>query len=136
FFFFQAEDGIRDKLVTGVQTCALPIYPPRSRRRTAARRRRRSDGAPRDRWRATLRRPRVLLRSAEREPDARLGAADRRRSGTAQADRSPVARAVRPVGRSRRAAQHLRTAAGDRAGSRIASRSNREERGRLFAGAD
>src|SRR2546425_6474125 len=35
FFFFQAEDGIRDKLVTGVQTCALPIslvYPaPRHR---------------------------------------------------------------------------------------------------------
>src|SRR5207244_4996044 len=28
FFFFQAEDGIRDDLVTGVQTCALPIYPP------------------------------------------------------------------------------------------------------------
>src|SRR5205823_11830319 len=26
-FFFQAEDGIRDKLVTGVQTCALPIFP-------------------------------------------------------------------------------------------------------------
>src|SRR5205823_11433495 len=25
--FFQAEDGIRDKLVTGVQTCALPILP-------------------------------------------------------------------------------------------------------------
>src|SRR3979490_1433718 len=25
FFFFQTEDGIRDKLVTGVQTCALPI---------------------------------------------------------------------------------------------------------------
>src|SRR5687767_16009470 len=25
FFFFQAEDGIRGKLVTGVQTCALPI---------------------------------------------------------------------------------------------------------------
>ena len=25
FFFFQAEDGIRDRLVTGVQTCALPI---------------------------------------------------------------------------------------------------------------
>src|SRR5207244_10344013 len=31
FFFFQEEDGIRDDLVTGVQTCALPIY----RRRTA-----------------------------------------------------------------------------------------------------
>src|SRR5436190_9824009 len=33
FFFFQAEDGIRDHCVTGVQTCALPIFdghfPPR-----------------------------------------------------------------------------------------------------------
>src|SRR5258708_22928132 len=28
-FFFQAEDGIRDDLVTGVQTCALPIFPAR-----------------------------------------------------------------------------------------------------------
>src|SRR3712207_8632980 len=28
FFFFQAEDGIRDIGVTGVQTCALPIWPP------------------------------------------------------------------------------------------------------------
>src|SRR5437870_7494961 len=26
FFFFQAEDGIRDGHVTGVQTCALPIW--------------------------------------------------------------------------------------------------------------
>src|SRR2546429_3645074 len=34
FFFFQAEDGIRDVAVTGVQTCALPIYrdPARSAR--------------------------------------------------------------------------------------------------------
>src|SRR2546429_3406430 len=29
FFFFQAEDGIRDVAVTGVQTCALPIFSPR-----------------------------------------------------------------------------------------------------------
>src|SRR5699024_7884453 len=28
FFFFQAEDGIRDRNVTGVQTCALPIFIP------------------------------------------------------------------------------------------------------------
>src|SRR5437868_7747416 len=28
FFFFQAEDGIRDRNVTGVQTCALPICCP------------------------------------------------------------------------------------------------------------
>jgi len=27
-FFFQAEDGIRDRDVTGVQTCALPISAP------------------------------------------------------------------------------------------------------------
>src|SRR5439155_9856141 len=32
-FFFQAEDGIRDGHVTGVQTCALPILPPPRRRR-------------------------------------------------------------------------------------------------------
>src|SRR5690606_40872109 len=51
FFFFQAEDGIRDFHVTGVQTCALPIYgcragpagawpaglPPPSRRRVEGR---------------------------------------------------------------------------------------------------
>src|SRR5437762_10053297 len=29
FFFFQAEDGIRDTSVTGVQTCALPISSPK-----------------------------------------------------------------------------------------------------------
>src|SRR2546421_9571770 len=33
FFFFQAEDGIRDLIVTGVQTCALPIYLRRGVRR-------------------------------------------------------------------------------------------------------
>src|SRR5262249_58457508 len=31
FFFFQAEDGIRDWSVTGVQTCALPIFEVRQR---------------------------------------------------------------------------------------------------------
>src|SRR6266536_840013 len=39
-FFFQAEDGIRDPLVTGVQTCALPILrgrPDRVRARTRLR---------------------------------------------------------------------------------------------------
>src|SRR5689334_24624814 len=33
FFFFQAEDGIRDGTVTGVQTCALPICPASARAR-------------------------------------------------------------------------------------------------------
>src|SRR2546427_12989238 len=32
FFFFQAEDGIRDLTVTGVQTCALPICAERQSR--------------------------------------------------------------------------------------------------------
>src|SRR2546430_15917257 len=32
FFFFQAEDGIRDLTVTGVQTCALPILALNNRR--------------------------------------------------------------------------------------------------------
>src|SRR5699024_11858760 len=41
FFFFQAEDGIRDRNVTGVQTCALPISRsrPRGRARQEAHRR-------------------------------------------------------------------------------------------------
>src|SRR5256885_6067969 len=34
FFFFQAEDGIRDYKVTGVQTCALPIWPAASGKTT------------------------------------------------------------------------------------------------------
>src|SRR2546430_6841844 len=35
FFFFQAEDGIRDLTVTGVQTCALPIFAVPAWRRNA-----------------------------------------------------------------------------------------------------
>src|SRR6266496_2803240 len=44
FFFFQAEDGIRDLYVTGVQTCALPI----SGRAKAQQRRDQADAAGRD----------------------------------------------------------------------------------------
>src|SRR4030066_637732 len=36
FFFFQAEDGIRDSSVTGVQTCALPIWRRSGRRKEAS----------------------------------------------------------------------------------------------------
>src|SRR2546429_2784518 len=59
FFFFQAEDGIRDVAVTGVQTCALPIFRrphhlrvPDARRRAADHRRvgcRRGEGDARPR---------------------------------------------------------------------------------------
>src|SRR5688572_31420463 len=47
FFFFQAEDGIRDLTVTGVQTCALPIYFSPNRRGSPASTRRRSGCARR-----------------------------------------------------------------------------------------
>src|SRR5690606_41086962 len=82
FFFFQAEDGIRDFHVTGVQTCALPIYPDRRapvrRRRTrtagsdagrpAQRRGRRRESGPRAAAgsRATWRPRRGRRRSEER----------------------------------------------------------------------
>src|SRR2546425_3784473 len=51
FFFFQAEDGIRDKLVTGVQTCALPIYRRRPRHARGGGPRARFAAAPRGRGR-------------------------------------------------------------------------------------
>src|SRR2546421_7578748 len=53
FFFFQAEDGIRDLIVTGVQTCALPICTaPASTWASATRRR--VGGALRTRRRVAL----------------------------------------------------------------------------------
>src|SRR2546430_13435408 len=45
-FFFQAEDGIRDLTVTGVQTCALPIYAKICRLWSASRLEIRPQGAP------------------------------------------------------------------------------------------
>src|SRR5688500_20248520 len=44
-FFFQAEDGIRDYKVTGVQTCALPIFEPRVLRHARAASRPQGGGA-------------------------------------------------------------------------------------------
>src|SRR5438270_4075719 len=57
FFFFQAEDGIRDLTVTGVQTCALPI----------------SRSSRRDAHRIRPRCPRSRLRDAERSEERRVG---------------------------------------------------------------
>src|SRR5437667_7224425 len=47
FFFFQAEDGIRDRDVTGVQTCALPICRQCSVPQDVERKRRASGGGHR-----------------------------------------------------------------------------------------
>src|SRR5215217_4263655 len=52
FFFFQAEDGIRDIGVTGVQTCALPISAPTSPSRCSRVRRRWAASCDPARWRA------------------------------------------------------------------------------------
>src|SRR6266446_4704818 len=72
FFFFQAEDGIRDYKVTGVQTCALPIWcrscghrahvrlPPNRDREADAPTRRRGDDVAYGR-RPGARRPQGLL---------------------------------------------------------------------------
>src|SRR5437667_5504243 len=71
FFFFQAEDGIRDRDVTGVQTCALPISlrdnpskintgSPTSRRQRGGRRRQGRQGG------ASARRSFAARRSEER----------------------------------------------------------------------
>src|SRR5205823_8939926 len=81
FFFFQAEDGIRDKLVTGVQTCALPIcHPPvgvRQERPALLRLRILLEGPMVDR-RADPERPIVRLDGAQlldaRQVDQMLGA--------------------------------------------------------------
>src|SRR3989454_9131226 len=89
FFFFQAEDGIRDYKVTGVQTCALPISPHRAGRN--------GDLAPCARAvapaRAHARRGAPL---PSPQPRARSGA----RASAPAGGRAPLAR-VRPLARAR-----------------------------------
>src|SRR2546423_9120473 len=72
FFFFQAEDGIRDKLVTGVQTCALPIFPHARHREGGAAHRRPlpRGGAP---LHAPLQLPALLGRGDGRSEERRVG---------------------------------------------------------------
>src|SRR5256885_5351292 len=88
FFFFQAEDGIRDYKVTGVQTCALPISPwsasaiPARRRCTRRRSPRRR--ALRTAWSPTAR---GGGRSIARAPGRRRSARGARRPRRARADR-------------------------------------------------
>src|SRR5690349_22618113 len=71
FFFFQAEDGIRDLYVTGVQTCALPISHS-SRRCTSTWRGRPSGSSGTGRPRST---------SATSRPPARSRRSEERRVG-------------------------------------------------------
>src|SRR5256885_17060447 len=91
FFFFQAEDGIRDYKVTGVQTCALPIS-----RRTAP-----------STWRAPSRPPDSVESSSTAMPCRR-----RRRVRSAASSKRPAPRSEeRRVGeecRSRWSPYHLK----------------------------
>src|SRR5438034_7151586 len=87
FFFFQAEDGIRDHCVTGVQTCALPIC---TRACAARRSRRRRRAPPTPRSCSDMRaRPRSSTRRSRTSPSSppirspRTGSSSRRRSRAA-----------------------------------------------------
>src|SRR5687767_15352238 len=91
FFFFQAEDGIRDKLVTGVQTCALPISttsfsPARSSRGRGSMICSRSGGRCRSRghgwfWRAIAAGKRACRTECTRSEERRVGKEGRSRGG-------------------------------------------------------
>src|SRR6185369_17858733 len=78
FFFFQAEDGIRDSSVTGVQTCALPISEGAGWRKSGCGR----EGAPSLRRYLFFERRRPEELVGER---ARRGDGVRRRGATADA---------------------------------------------------
>src|SRR6266487_1125254 len=118
FFFFQAEDGIRDGRVTGVQTCALPIsgWPPRRASgwsRQAGRR-------PRWRWaRLASRAPPWTPRSPGTAPAPRpepgRAASPPARPGLAPATRrpAPAAPPARPRQRAGRPSATI-AAAGER----------------------
>src|SRR2546430_11703072 len=88
FFFFQAEDGIRDLTVTGVQTCALPIYPAARAQRNARgslRVRRARDQRPADRG--------ARARKAAAKDELalyRAGAAARNRAGARRMGSRPA----------------------------------------------
>src|SRR3989449_6672327 len=81
FFFFQAEDGIRDVAVTGVQTCALPISRAGGRRRASPFRGR----APYPAFPRT--RPRTGRRAPIRSEFARAGPAPPASAGPEQRER-------------------------------------------------
>src|SRR2546430_16034223 len=77
FFFFQAEDGIRDLTVTGVQTCALPIS---GRLDPTDRHRRESE--PRGRHQSSTRIPRGDRREQRKDSDCHGPQRDRREAET------------------------------------------------------
>src|SRR2546430_12684300 len=98
--FFQAEDGIRDLTVTGVQTCALPIYLGRGRvvlqdtgaARGPAAESRREHSAPESPGAAARLHRRARRRLQDRRPGADHAGGPALRTGTAQRAPGPGAR--------------------------------------------
>src|SRR5256885_5815707 len=88
FFFFQAEDGIRDYKVTGVQTCALPIWeqdtPPAGA----------GGKPPRDDERGA-RGPRLRAPAGIRAATARCGAAGAQEGGATRSEERRVGKECR-----------------------------------------
>src|SRR2546427_8146638 len=114
FFFFQAEDGIRDLTVTGVQTCALPIYEGQRRdpgqgRHDRQRRRRPRASVPGPERASTRRNGRAAsLHQYLRQPGGHPvppgeedGPEGRRRGVDRARDRGRVARALLAMARMR-----------------------------------
>src|SRR3712207_4950059 len=100
FFFFKAEDGIRDIGVTGVQTCALPIFERGEERLEDPLR---VDLERLGRLHAVRRRPRVVLIAPHLEGDAGGGQRD---GGRSTADARSEERRVGKECRSRWSPYH------------------------------
>src|SRR5207248_5769168 len=119
YFFFQAEDGIRDRTVTGVQTCALPIS---GTARTSPARRRHCGCRTRTRSRmkcnqAYIERHEMVTRAGaapQRDGGRRRPRDERVARGARRAHRpraGPCRRALLPLARTRRLAPHWRESA-------------------------
>src|SRR5690606_40118483 len=95
-FFFQAEDGIRDFHVTGVQTCALPIYSLLAVVVTATARRESVSSVLSMQKNNSVISDGISVESIKRSPDSNVGEVLKRVSGRSEERR------VGKEGRSRR----------------------------------
>src|SRR5690606_7186148 len=115
FFFFQAEDGIRDFHVTGVQTCALPILGKGSSPGDTGRLRPRARRAHRPRSRRRVGHAHTIdVTGSDQDPLRSHPVATRRRGGPADLPRTPRGNGHRRhrTSRPRRPAPHRRRRAG------------------------
>src|SRR5206468_9163474 len=107
YFFFQAEDGIRDLIVTGVQTCALPIWSPASAARWPVIDRR--AGSPPETRTAVQCRSRAMISSSRRTTSGSNDSREHFRPGKMRSEE----RRVGKEWRGRGWAEHCRIARGN-----------------------